>query len=147
MWKFLMNPMNVLRWLMAMAILPSIQRDKIRRETVLNKFRLDHDFLVSTSLRRRSSNYLNEATKKQRFRAIRICYFGIFVSSIVFSITISSLWPFLQIVCLHFFSICNWIRQWISLGRQKCRGHFSRLACRWFFTWSINHLTYYWLYC
>ncbi|UJR26170.1 hypothetical protein I4U23_007514 [Adineta vaga] len=52
----------------------------------------------SESMRRRSSSSVNEATKKQRFRAIRICYFGMFVSSIVFSITVSSLWPFLQII-------------------------------------------------
>jgi len=50
------------------------------------------------SIRRRSSTFINESTKKQRFRDIRICYFGMFVSSIVFSITVSSLWPFLQIV-------------------------------------------------
>ncbi|CAF0779339.1 unnamed protein product [Adineta ricciae] len=52
----------------------------------------------SESIRRRSSTSANEATKKERFRAIRICYFGMFVSSIVFSITVSSLWPFLQII-------------------------------------------------
>jgi hypothetical protein len=55
-------------------------------------------FFLNRIPRSRSSTSANEATKAQRFLAIRICYFGMFVSSIVFSITVSSLWPFLQIV-------------------------------------------------
>ena len=62
------------------------------------KRRTDLIWAGSFRLRRRSSTLLNEATKAERFRAIRICYFGMFVSSIVFSITVASLWPFLQIV-------------------------------------------------
>lgn len=57
-----------------------------------------HASFAKESIRRRSSTLLNEATRAARFRAIRICYFGMFVSSIVFSITVSSLWPFLQII-------------------------------------------------
>ncbi|CAF1210482.1 unnamed protein product [Adineta steineri] len=69
------------------------------RSSLLNN-RLDDSIHSSRreSIRARSSSSVNEATKKQRFRDIRICYFGMFVSSIVFSITVSSLWPFLQII-------------------------------------------------
>ena len=71
-----------------------------RQESYGIEFRNDQNdlFFFLNSYRRRSSTSVNEATKAQRFRAIRICYFGMFVSSIVFSITVSSLWPFLQIV-------------------------------------------------
>lgn len=73
----------------------AVQVDKNRTKDSFGESIL---IFVLHSLSRRASALLNESTKKQRFRAIRICYFGIFVSSIVFSITISSLWPFLQIV-------------------------------------------------
>ncbi|CAF1544679.1 unnamed protein product [Rotaria magnacalcarata] len=68
--------------------------------------------------RSRSSTFFNETTKKDRFRDIRICYFGMFVSSIVFSITVSSLWPFLQIVDPHAdASFLGWLVAAFSIGQ------------------------------
>ncbi len=40
----------------------------------------------------------DEKTHKDRFFSIRLCYFVIFITSVSFTICISSMWPFLQIV-------------------------------------------------
>jgi hypothetical protein len=40
----------------------------------------------------------NEATHRDRFFSIRLCYICMFLSSVSFTICMSSMWPFLQIV-------------------------------------------------
>ncbi|CAF0755542.1 unnamed protein product [Rotaria sordida] len=70
------------------------------------------------STRTRSATLFNETTRNERFRDIRICYFGMFVSSIVFSITVSSLWPFLQIVDIDAdATFLGWLVASFSLGQ------------------------------
>lgn len=51
----------------------------------------------------------DEKTHKDRYFSIRLCYICMFLSSVSFTICISSIWPFLQIVssCKTFVFLLN----------------------------------------
>jgi hypothetical protein len=73
------------------------------RTRLLNNSSINTDFLANNENKREKVIFVlpsleTEAIYKDRLFSIRLCYICMFLSSVSFTICISSIWPFLQIV-------------------------------------------------
>lgn len=90
------------------------------------------------------------AERKDRYFSIRLCYFVMFLSSVSFTISISSMWPFLQeVIQTNPDKNKNNVKSlstlfFFSKDRQDSKHCIFWVCCVIFQHWAVNILSFIW---